>query len=147
MKNIWSVLCAKATIDQMTNSLSLNDCVDEATISFTEASDMQKDIKNIPVSITSVNLWYDEDTKEDRELDYVIEIYDPKGTKVGNYPIKAKLEKGKKRLRTLAQINTLQLTTEGRYDFRIKYKDNDANSLVEVAEIPIDIKFVLNIKK
>jgi len=143
MKNTWSVICAKAVVDQMTNSLSLHDTVDEMTISFVNPEDMNKPTKNVPVSMAVVNLWYDENTSEERTLDYVAEIYSPKGEQVGEFNITAKFEKGKKRLRTIANINGIKLTDEGTYGFRTSYKDKEGNML-QVAEVPVDVKFVLN---
>lgn len=145
MKNVWSVVCAKAVVDQMTNSLSLHDTVDEMTISFINPEDMKKPSKNVPVSMAVVNLWYDEDISKERELDYVAEIYSPKGEQVGEFNISAKFEKGKKRLRTIANINGLKLTDEGVYSFRTSYKDGKGNML-QVAEVPIDVKFILNMQ-
>lgn len=145
MKNIWSVVCAKAVVDQMTNSLSLHDTVDEMTISFVNPEDMKKPAKNVPVSMAVVNLWYDEASVEERVLDYVAEIYSPKGEQVGEFNISAKFEKGKKRLRTIANINGLKLTDEGVYSFRTSYKDSKGNML-QVAEVPIDVKFILNMQ-
>lgn len=146
MKNIWSVLCGKAVVDQMSNSLSIQDVIDEVTISFAKPEDMQIETKNIPVSMMVVNLWYDENTQEERTLDYVIEVYDPKNEKMGEFPISAKFDAKRKRLRTIANINGLKLTTEGLYSFRTSFKDQKGN-LLQVAEIPIDIKFVLNMRK
>ena len=143
MKNVWSVVCAKAVVDQMTNSLSLHDTVDEMTISFINPEDMKKPSKNVPVSMAVVNLWYDEDISKERALDYVAEIYSPKGEQVGEFNISAKFEKGKKRLRTIANINGLKLTDEGTYSFRTSYKDSKGNML-QVAELPIDVKYILN---
>lgn len=145
MKNVWSILCNKAVVDQMSNSLSLHDVVDELTISFVEPEDMKKETKNVPASFAAVNMWYDENSKEERKLDYVIEIHDPKGEKVGEFPISAKFEANKKRLRTIANINGIKLTTEGTYLFKTNFKDEKGN-LLQVAEVPLDVKFVLNMR-
>jgi hypothetical protein len=146
MKNIWSIVCSKAIVDQMTNSLSLNEVVDEMTISFVNPEDMKKPTKNVPLSLAVVNLWHDENSSEERLVDYVIEIYDPKGEQTGEFNISAKFEKGKKRLRTIANINGLKLTDEGSYNVRTSYKDKKGNML-QVAEVPIDVKFILNMRR
>ncbi len=146
MKNIWFVLCGRAVIDQMTNALTLQECIDELTVTFNEPADMQKEIKEVPMNFMAVNLWHDENIATERTLDYQVEILDPQGIQSGSFTVSAKFEVGKKRLRTIAQIGGLKLTTEGKYLFKTKYK-NEAGAFVEAAEVPIDVKFVLNIKK
>ena len=85
----------------MSNSLSLHDVVDELTISFVEPEDMNKATKNVPASFSAVNMWYDEDIKEERKLDYVIEIHDPKGDKVGELLFQLSLKPIRKDLEQL----------------------------------------------
>lgn len=144
MKNIWSVLCTRSVIDQRTNSLSLYDCVDEMTIGFTNPEDIKTEVKNIPANFDLVSLWHDDDAKKERNFKYQVEIVDPKNKKIGELVYEAKFEKTKKRLRTITQINGLSITVEGEYVFKTKYKSGE--KFVLVSEIPVDVRFVLNIQ-
>lgn len=144
MKNVWSILCSKAVIDQMSNSLSLHDCIEEFTVSFNNPEDIKKELKQIPVSFDIVSLWHDEDINNERKVSYVSEIIDPRGEKLDGFTVEANFEKGKKRLRTIAQIRGLKMTVEGTYLFKIKLKSE--KKIIQVSETPIDIKFVLNIR-
>ncbi|QQG52619.1 MAG: hypothetical protein HY931_00075 [Candidatus Falkowbacteria bacterium] len=145
MKNIWSILCTRSIIDQRTNALSLIDCVDELTITFSKLEEMSAATKNIPVILEVVSLWHDEAKEADRILDYVIEIADPQGKKIGEFKNQAKIEAGKTRLRAITGINGLQLTVEGRYVVKILLQE--ATELKPISEIPIDVRFLLNLKK
>ncbi|HZJ41395.1 MAG TPA: hypothetical protein VFD16_03995 [Candidatus Saccharimonadales bacterium] len=145
MKNIWSILCTRSIIDQRTNALSLIDCVDELTITFSKLEEMSAASKNIPIILEVVSLWHDEAKESERTLAYVIEIVDPQGKKVGEFKNEAKIEAGKTRLRAITGINGLQLTTEGRYLVKILLQET--NELKLISEIPIDVRFLLNMKQ
>jgi hypothetical protein len=145
MKNIWTILCTRSIIDQRTNALSLIDCVDELTVTFTKLEEMSAPSKNIPIVLEVVSLWHDEAKETERILDYVIEINDPQGKKVAEFKNQAKIEAGKTRLRAITGINGLQLTNEGRY--LVKVLLQEANDLRLITEIPIDVRFLLNLKQ
>jgi hypothetical protein len=146
MKNIWSSLCARALIDQRTNALSLIDCIDEITINFVSPEEMSAATKNIPLAFELVSLWHDDVNKDqERILAYTIEIYDPKGDKISEFKNQAKFETSKTRLRTITGINGLKITSEGKYLFQVK--EGSGSTLNLVTEIPVDIKFLLNIKR
>jgi exopolysaccharide biosynthesis protein len=143
MKNIWSVISNNAVVDKNTNSISLFDCLEEITVNFSKPEDISVPQKNIPINFTIVSLWSDKDISKDRKFEYLLEIKDPENKKIKeftNFPV---IEKGKKRLRTLVQMNGMGITSEGEYTLIIKYrKDNE--KFVIASKIPLDVKFVLN---
>lgn len=146
MKNLWSILCSKSVVDSTTNQLSLFDCIDEITINFSNSEDIKKPTKNIPINFEIVSLWLDEDISQTRKFDYTIDIIDPEGKMLKEITKEAVIEKSKKRLRTIMRISGMAVTTEGKYTFKIKYKEAKNNFII-VSEIPVDIKFIFNIKK
>ena len=145
MKNIWSLLCTRALIDQRTNGLSLIDAIDELTVTFNTAEEMSAPTKNIPVSFEFVSLWHDEAKETERKLPYTIVIKSPQGEVVGEFKNEARFEAGKTRLRTLTSINGLKLTVEGKYLFQVSQTDSDKEQIV--AEVPIDVRFLINLKR
>ncbi len=145
MKNIWTILCSRSLIDQRTNSLSLIDCVDELTVTFSKLEEMSTANKNIPVMLEVVSLWHDEAKDSERNLTYVIEISDPQGQKVGEFKNEAKFVVGSTRLRAITGINGLRLTSEGQYLFKVLLQE--ANELKLISEIPVDVKFLLKLTK
>lgn len=146
MINIWSALCTRSLIDQRTNALSLIDCLDEITVNFATPEEMNAPSKNIPIIFEMVSLWHDDINRaQERVLPYTIEIYDPKGDKINEFTNEAKFEAGKSRLRTITGINGLKLTVEGKYLFQVRQGGEAKGKLV--ATIPVDVKFLLNIKR
>ena len=145
MKNIWSILCTRALIDQRTNGLSLIDAIDEITVTFNTAEEMSAPTKNIPVAFEFVSLWHDEAKETERKLPYTIIIKDPKGVVIGEFKNEARFEAGKTRLRTLTSINGLNLAVEGKYLFQVSRQDEDKAELI--SEIPIDVRFLINLKR
>ena len=145
MKNIWSLLCTRALIDQRTNGLSLIDAIDELTVTFNNAEEMSAPTKNIPVAFEFVSLWHDEAKETERKLPYTIVIKSPQGEVVGEFKNEARFEAGKTRLRTLTSINGLKLTVEGKYLFQVSQADGAKEQIV--AEVPIDVRFLINLKR
>jgi hypothetical protein len=142
MKNIWSAIFTKAVVDSATNSLSLLDCVDEITVNFSNAEDLSRPKKSIPISLAIISLWINEDVSKKIKFEYVIEIIDPQNKTIGEFSNTAVFENGKKRLRTMTQTNGMDLTSEGEYMITVKYKAGDGE-FITVSKIPLDIKFVL----
>ena len=143
MKNIWSVIFNRAVVDENTNSISLFDCVEEITVNFSKPEDVSASQKNISINFTIISLWSDNDISRDRKFEYLLEVIDPQDKKINefiNFPV---IEKGKKRLRTIVQMNGMGITSEGEYTLVIKYK-KDSEKFVIASKIPLDIKFVLN---
>ena len=145
MKNIWSLLCTRALIDQRTNGLSLIDAIDELTVTFNNAEEMSAATKNIPVAFEFVSLWHDEAKETERKLPYTIVIKSPQGEIVGEFKNEARFEAGKTRLRTLTSISGLKLTVEGKYLFQVSQADGGKEQIV--AEVPVDVRFLINLKR
>lgn len=139
MKNIWSVICEKSVIDKDTNSISLFNSLEELSINYSGEKKLKKtDVKNIPILFEIVSLWFDESIKDDRKFEIVLEVLDP-NNKITNKSVQeCVMEKGKKRLRTIAKLNGLGITSNGLYKIIIKYK---YGKVIKIAsEIPIDIE-------
>lgn len=143
MKNIWSVIFNKAVVDENTNSISLFDCVEEITVNFSKPEDISMSQKNIQINFAIISLWSDNEISKDRKFEYLLEIIDPQGKKINEFLNSPVIEKGKKRLRTIVQMNGMGITSEGEYTLVIKYKE-DSEKFVVASKIPLDIKFVLN---
>ena len=142
MKNIWSVIFNRAVVDSNTNSISLFDGVDEITVNFSSLEEMQKPGKNIPVHFTVISLWKDDDSSRVRKFDYIIELVDPGNKKIAEFTNSPIFDQGKKRLRTITEMNGMMVTEEGEYNFVIKYREKEGKFVV-VAKLPIEVKFIL----
>ncbi len=144
MKNIWSALFNRAIIDKRTGSLSLIDSIEEITVNFSNPEELSRDKKNIPIRFTIIGLWSDENISEKREFEYLVEILDPNGVKISEFKNNPVFEEGKKRLRTIVDVNGMGVTTEGDYQVIVKYKNNLENDYQIVSQIPLSVKFILN---
>ena len=143
MKNIWSVIFNRAVVDSNTNSISLFDCVEEITVNFSKPEDVSAPKKNIPVNFAVISLWSDLNAGTERKFEYFLEIIDPQNkiiSEFSNFPV---FEKGKKRLRTIVQMNGMPATVEGEYAVVVKYKTDDGK-IVVASKIPLDVKFILS---
>ncbi len=143
MKNIWSTIFTRAVVDSNTNSLSLFDCIEEITVNFSKAEDLSQPKKNIPINFSIISLWSDENISEKRKFDHSIELVDPQGNKINEFMNTPVFEAGKKRLRTITQMNGLGITSEGEYTIVVKYKMG-GDKFTVASRIPLDIKFVFN---
>jgi hypothetical protein len=144
MKNIWSAIFNRAIIDRKTGSLSLIDSMEEVTVNFSKPEELNLAKKNIPVKFTIIGLWYDENISKKREFDYLVEIHDPQGEKISEFNNTPAFEEGKKRLRTIVDVNGMGVTPEGDYRVVVKFKQKDDSEYKTVSEIPLSIKFILN---
>ena len=140
MKNIWSVIFNRAVVDGNTNSISLFDCVEEITVNFSRPEDVNMLEKNIPINFTVISLWSDEETSKSRKFEYLMEIIDPQNKKINEFSNMPIFEVGKKRLRTIVQINGMKITSEGEYTIVIKYKI-DSDKFITAAKIPSKFLF------
>ncbi len=143
MKNIWTVIFNRAVVDEKTNSISLFDCIEEVIVNFSKPEDISVPQKNIPINFAIISLWSDNDTSKDRKFEYLLEIIDPQGKKINQFSNVPVIEKGKKRLRTIIQMNGMGITSEGEYMLVIKYKKG-SDKFVTASKTPLDIKFILN---
>ncbi|MDA3802881.1 MAG: hypothetical protein PF488_03220 [Patescibacteria group bacterium] len=144
MKNIWSAIFNRAIIDRKTGSLSLIDSMEEVTVNFSKPEELNLEKKNIPVKFTIIGLWADDNINKKREFDYMVEILDPQNQKISEFNNSPAFEEGKKRLRTIVDVNGMGVTTEGDYNVVVKFKQKDESEYKIVSEIPLTIKFLLN---
>jgi hypothetical protein len=117
--------------------------VEEITVNFSKPEDVSMPQKNIPINFTVISLWSDENTSKSRKFEYLMEILDPQNKKISEFSNVQIFEVGKKRLRTIVQMNGMAVTSEGEYTVVVKYKMN-SDKFIIASKIPLDIKFVLN---
>ena len=139
MKNIWSVVCEKSIIDRDTNSITLFNSLEELDINYSGEGKIKKTkIKNIPISFEIASLWFDENIKNDRKFEIVLEILDPNNKIINKSVQECVIEKGKKRLRIIAKLNGFSIVGSGLYKIIVKYKYGQ--TIKTASEIPLDVK-------
>jgi hypothetical protein len=138
MKNILSVLCLRSIIDQETNNISLIDCLEQLNIQINEGDKNIKD-KVFPIAFDFVSIFIDENVKEERRFDFILETVDGKGEKLGEIKGQIIMKEGIKRMRHRIKMQGLKVADSGTYVFKIKYKKTGEEKFKELAEIPLDV--------
>jgi len=140
MKNVWSIACKNSLVDQDTNSLSLLETLDELNIKYKDALNL-KIVKTIPLSFHIVSLWFDEDLKQERKFQLLIEIIDSQNKKLKSFEQECVFPAGKKRFRVITKINGWGFRGGGVYKIKLKYKSTKKPYQL-VSVIPIDLNLV-----
>jgi len=143
MKNIWSIICEKSSIDAQTNLLSLFNCIEEIQLTIDKDKMPKSDKLVIPFNLQLISFWTIEDGTKDNSVEIKIDLIDPKGKVLNEFPVTLKAKKGEKRLRSITNIQGVQITEGGRYCYRILQKKG---AKFEVAsETPLDINLSFKI--
>jgi hypothetical protein len=137
MKNIWSIICEKSSIDAQTNLLSLFNCIEEVQLMIDKEKMPKSDKLVIPFNLQLISFWTIEDDTKDNSVETKIDLVDPKGKILNEFPVTLKAKKGEKRLRSVTNMQGMQITEGGRYCYRILQKKG---AKFEVAsETPLDV--------
>jgi len=137
MKNVWSIICEKSSIDSQTNLLSLFNCIEEVKLEIDKNKMPKTDKLVIPVSFQLISLWTIEKYTKENMFEIKVELIDPKGKALSEFPNTLKSKKGDKRLRSITNIQGMQITEGGRYHYRISQKKG--NQFEIASETPLDI--------
>ncbi len=149
-RHIWSILSQSSSIDRDTNRLSLLNVLEEVTL---KQPGNQEDKKKkellpsqqpigIPLNFQIVNLLERLDDKEKGHLikDAELEFIDPQGKSLLKKNFEMNFLKGFKRLRYIINMNGLNITTAGTYNFHLRIREFKDSPFKEVARLPLDIK-------
>jgi len=79
MKNIWSIICEKSSIDAKTNLLSLFNCIEEVQLMIDKDKMPKSDKLAIPFNLQLISFWTIEDSSKDNLAEIKIDLVDPKG--------------------------------------------------------------------
>jgi|AntAceMinimDraft_18_1070375.scaffolds.fasta_scaffold89650_2 hypothetical protein len=137
MKNVWSIICEKSSIDSQTNLLSLFNCIEEMKLEIDKNKMPKTDKLVIPVNFQLISLWTIENHAKENMLEIKVEFIDPKGRILNEFPNTLKSKKGDKRLRSITNIQGMQITEGGRYYYRISQKKG--NQFEIASETPLDV--------
>lgn len=137
MKNVWSIICEKFSVDSQTNLLSLFNCIEEMTLEIDKTKMPKSEKLVIPVNVQLVSLWTIENFTKENVLEIKVELIDPQGKTLNEFSNTLKSKKGDKRLRSITSIQGMPITEGGRYYYRILQKKGGQ---FEVAsETPLDV--------
>ena len=141
MNHIWSVLCQKSSIDQQSNLISLFSCLEKLEV--TVNGIIEKEPMVVPLEFDLVNFWTVEDPTKDNTLQLKIEILDPEGKVLRELITEHTEKEGVVRLRSITRIQSMPLTSKGRYIVRVSQMHN--GKYVLSAELPLDVEITFSI--
>jgi hypothetical protein len=137
MKNIWSIICEKSSVDSQTNLLSLFSCIEEVKLEIDKTKMPKGDKIVIPASFQLVSFWAIEDSTKENSTEIKVEFVDPKGKVLNEFKSILKAKKGIKRMRNITNIQGVPITESGRYYYKVSQKKG--NKFKVVSELPFDI--------
>lgn len=141
MKNVWSIICNNSSIDSQTNLLSLFNCVEEMKLEIDKSKMPKSDKIVIPVNLQLISLWIVDDFLKENTADIKLELIDPVGKVLNEFFNTLKSKNGDKRLRSITNIQGIQITESGRYYYRISQKKGDKFEMVSETPLDINISF------
>ncbi len=145
IKHSWSVICGNSITDTETNNISLNNIIEQIQINY-DKSLLENNIPEkgiiVPVNFEIVSMWQKiVDKNNDISFDAKIELTDPTGKLLGEFPYKLEIKKDLERLRAKTKFNGLKITIPGEYIFTIKIKDG--KNFISVGEAYLQVKIAI----
>jgi hypothetical protein len=147
VKHIWTVLCKESKIDPATNNITLIEAYDNIQISLnTEDKGYRKGLPiAVPFALELVSLFFRDNKGEKEEITGIVAMLDPKGKKLGEFPLKAQFRENDDRVRNITKFDGIALTISGTYLFQVfTHKKTNAAVSELVTAIPVNISVSVN---
>ncbi len=144
IKHIWSVLCQKSSVDQQSNNVSLFDVFEALEAGINSDANIKAPDNpefNIPIQYQIVSLWTITDAKKNEGEIRITLIY-PNGKEKILVQNDLKFPPGKRRIRSINQIQGLPVNKNGDYHFIIELKQEE--KFQKVADLPLEVKLNIN---
>ena len=138
MKHIWSVLCKNSIINRETNSLTLVDCIEQVNVSLKKDTTKDRQMFFIPMNFELVSLYYDEKINKERKVEIYLELQDATKKKLKDFTMNFTMPKMARRLRNRIKIDSLPVTSEGLYLFKMKFREKGKKKY-QVIDVPLDV--------
>jgi hypothetical protein len=146
-KHIWTVLCKETKVDAATNNLTLIDVYDNIQISLnTDDKNYRKGLSiAVPFTLELVSLFFRDKKGDTADVTGSVIMLDPKGQKLGEFPLKAQFRAEDDRVRNIIKFNGIALTISGTYLFQVLVqKEANPTTSELVTAIPVNITVSVN---
>lgn len=144
IKHIWSVLCQKSSVDQQSNNVSLFDVFEALEVGINPTTNIKPSDNpefNIPIQYQVVSLWSITDAKNN-EGEIQVTLINPDGKEKILVNSDLKFPAGKRRMRSINQIQGLPVNKSGDYHFIVELKQEE--KFQKVADLPLEVKLNIN---
>lgn len=138
MKHIWTILCQNSVVDQQSNSMSINNCIEALNLSL-EKKFEQEPMIAVPVEYQMVSFWSREKNEEgDVQVDLRVDVVDPRKIILDSMNCTFVAKKEFKRMRNRWGVQGLKVSIPGDYLF-VVYKKTPSGEYGLIAELPLEV--------
>ena len=145
VRHVWSVLCAKSSIDKETNNVSLFEVLEQLTVNVGK-EDVAKAKEaavtegfGVPVDFEIVTLLDREVIKGKLGSALTAEIIDPSGKQLRSFSHAFEFTEGKRRMRVQIRAKGFPVTASGMYRLVIRLTEGAEKKGRVVADIPLEV--------
>lgn len=134
--HVWTVVCSRAVVDQKSNNVSLQNVLEQITISAVPSAGWA-----LPISLDIMTLWARSDFIQPAQGQYRIAFRSPSAAIISG-PFCRKVDLSEyKRMRDRVTVNSLRVDESGRHTFTVEFQLDGETNWTQVAVIPLEVLF------
>jgi hypothetical protein len=137
IRHIWSVLCAKTSIDRGTNNISLFEVIEASQI--TTPGNLTFPT-NVPFDGVFVTLWGRRQFNTPGIAEMRVRFLGPNNEELSTFGAPINLENNP-RSRHMAQLIGLRCGGNGLHEFEVSWRQDQDDAWHVVASVPVDLTF------
>ena len=137
IEHAWSLLCQATIIDKDTNLISIINVIEAIKIAETPSEE-----KTLNAPIQFVSVWSRTNLGKTHKGESLYAFYSPSGELIKEVEHPVDLKKYE-RMRTRVSLGDMKLPDgSGKYEVKVKYRNNKDDEWRDVASIPLKIVFL-----
>lgn len=138
MKNIWTIVCRKSTIEEGTNLISLFDSLEQLDVRL-KPNSPKNEVFNVPIESEVVSFWYRDDKSKTEKYSIKIELVDPNNRILNTFLNDIEFPEKTGRMRTRVKSNIIPVTVSGVYSYKTYLKKIEEKDYKEVSVVPMEV--------
>jgi hypothetical protein len=135
IEHVWSVLCSRAVVDRYSNNVSMQNVVEQISISEEPRPDAV-----LGSQMDLITFWTRAGNDEPGRGESRVYVISPSGERRPSIEQKVDLTKHA-RLRNRLTIQMLKVAESGRYSFVVEYRNHGDEDWTRVASVPLQVIF------
>lgn len=145
IRHIWSVLCGSSIVDQDTNNMTLNNLIEEVTVTVGKEQVEAKEKNKTRGYAIPAQMWlvtrFMRKSQSALSFDIRFELLNPKGEVLSTLNQSAvEVKKGITNLRIRTMISPLLVDMEGGYTIQVSIRDSVEPNFIVVDRVPLLVK-------
>lgn len=133
--HVWTVVCSRAVIDRDSNNVSLQNVIEQFTI-----TEEPRPEAVIPIRMDVVTLWARADLDVPDRGRMRLTLRSPSGVEVRQAELEIDLTEFK-RHRARARFERMPASEPGRHVFQVELQNDEEGQWLQVAAIPVEVIF------